>query len=72
MVVEDVPKWLVAIAEGGFGRPVAAFAGRAGAFVFRLDRTTGRPTRRALAPRKFRCPARTRPSRHRSPGSPFR
>jgi hypothetical protein len=39
---EDVPKRLILITGGGLTRPAAVFADRARAFVFHLDRTTGR------------------------------
>jgi hypothetical protein len=41
---EDVPKRLILITGGGLTRPAAAFADEAKAFVFHLDRTTGRLT----------------------------
>ncbi|MFI1068528.1 hypothetical protein [Streptomyces puniciscabiei] len=39
---EDLPKRLILITRGGLTRPAAAFADQAKAFVFHLDRTTGR------------------------------
>ncbi|MGX4688714.1 hypothetical protein [Streptomyces sp. JNUCC 63] len=39
---EDVPKRLIAITESGISRPAAAFADKAKAFVFHIDRATGR------------------------------
>ncbi|MEU1372423.1 hypothetical protein ABZ442_02010 [Streptomyces triculaminicus] len=39
---ENVAKRLILITNGGVSRPAAAFADRARAFVFRLDRGTGR------------------------------
>ncbi|MEX2982270.1 hypothetical protein [Streptomyces sp. C36] len=39
---EEVPKRLIVITSGGISRPASAFADKAKAFVFYLDRKTGR------------------------------